>query len=87
ALGDVDRERAADALERLDRLRAADPALRGGFLDLDAMVRRVLLLDPAEPVNAAARGALVRLMTVPSSARVASPAALSAHYLAHRGAF
>ncbi|WP_446047861.1 lonely Cys domain-containing protein, partial [Streptomyces olivaceus] len=87
ALSNVDRERAADALERLDRLRGADPRLRGGFLDLDATVRRVLLLDPAEPVNAAARGALVRLMTVPSSAGVASLPALSAHYLAHRGAF
>ncbi|WP_331462736.1 lonely Cys domain-containing protein, partial [Streptomyces sp. Z38] len=87
ALDDVDRERAAEALERLDRLRVADPRLRGGFLDLDAMVRRVLLLGPAEQVNAAARGALVRLMTVPTSAGVTSLDMLSAHYLAHRGVF
>ncbi|MFD8266027.1 lonely Cys domain-containing protein, partial [Streptomyces althioticus] len=87
ALDDVDRELAAEALERLDRLRVADPRLRGGFLDLDAMVRRVLLLGPAEQVNAAARGALVRLMTVPASAGVTSLDALSAQYLAHRGVF
>ncbi|MFD8255597.1 lonely Cys domain-containing protein, partial [Streptomyces werraensis] len=87
ALDDVDRERAAEALERLDRLRVADPRPSGGFLDLDAMVRRVLLLGPAEQVNAAARGALVRLMTAPGSAGVTSLDVLSAHYVAHRGVF
>ncbi|MFE8008166.1 lonely Cys domain-containing protein [Streptomyces sp. NPDC057418] len=87
ALNGVDRERAAAALERLDRLRAGDPELRGGFLDLDALVRRVLLLDPSDTVTPSARGALVRLVTAPFTAGAGSPAALSAHYLAQRGAF
>ncbi|MYS28818.1 lonely Cys domain-containing protein, partial [Streptomyces sp. SID7804] len=87
ALNGVDRERADRALERLDRLRDTDPDLRGGFLDLDALVRRVLLLGPSDTVNAAARGALVRLATAPVTAGAATLAALSAHYLAQRGAF
>ncbi|MFD8803944.1 hypothetical protein, partial [Streptomyces atroolivaceus] len=87
ALNAVDRDRTAEALERLDRLRSADPQLRGGFLDLDALVRRVLLLDPSDTVSAAARGALVRLVTAPSTAGAATLPALSASYLAQRGAF
>ncbi|WP_241191730.1 lonely Cys domain-containing protein, partial [Streptomyces sp. ADI97-07] len=87
ALTNVDRDRAAAGLERLDGLRAADPELRGGFLDLDALVRRVLLLDPSDTVNAAARGALVRLVTAPLTTGATTLAALSAAYLAQRGAF
>ncbi|WP_371934435.1 lonely Cys domain-containing protein [Streptomyces glycanivorans] len=87
ALNGVDRGRAAEGLERLDRLRHADPELRGGFLDLDALVRRTLLLDPSDTVNAAARGALMRLVTDPSTAGARTLSAVSAHYLVRRGAF
>ncbi|MEU1127394.1 lonely Cys domain-containing protein, partial [Streptomyces sp. NPDC005899] len=87
ALHGVDRHTAAEGLERLDRVRSADRALRGGFLDLDALVRRVLLLAPSDTVTASARGALIRLVTAPFAANAHTVDALSAHYLAQRGVF
>ncbi|MGW5372919.1 lonely Cys domain-containing protein, partial [Streptomyces sp. NPDC004011] len=87
SLNGVERERAAGALERLDRLRAADPRLRGGFLDLNALARRVLLLGPSDTVKAVERNALVQLAALPDTAGADTLAALSAHYLGRRGVF
>ncbi|WP_221361612.1 lonely Cys domain-containing protein, partial [Streptomyces sp. REN17] len=87
SLDGLDRGRAAEGLARLDRLREADPELRGGFLDLDAVARRVLLIAPTTPLNAAARGALLHLVADPATAAAGSLDALSAHHLVRRGAF
>ncbi|WP_230543806.1 lonely Cys domain-containing protein, partial [Streptomyces griseus] len=87
SLDGIPREAAAEGLERLDRLRQADPGLSGGFLDLDAVARRVLLMAPADPLNAAARTALLRLATDPSTTGAVGLDGLSAHHLVRRGAF
>ncbi|WP_274598934.1 lonely Cys domain-containing protein, partial [Streptomyces albus] len=47
----------------LDRLRKADPELRDGPLDLDALVRRILHRGPAAPVDADERERLYLLLT------------------------
>ncbi|MGM0354429.1 lonely Cys domain-containing protein, partial [Streptomyces sp. ECR3] len=77
-----------DALARLDTLRGtdSDPALRQGPLDLDAVTRRVLLLDPAAPIGATQYRDLFRLAQDPAMVRAPRLATLAALGLAGRGA-
>ncbi|MYV54880.1 lonely Cys domain-containing protein, partial [Streptomyces sp. SID3212] len=72
-------------LDHLDRLRQSDPALRGGPLDLDALARRVLLLDPTTPVTGAHHGELFRVAMDEAVESAASLAALAAFHLRLRG--
>ncbi|MGW5636785.1 lonely Cys domain-containing protein, partial [Streptomyces sp. NPDC003832] len=74
-----------DALARLDRLRAADPLLGHGPLDLDAVARRVLLLDPGTFVTGAHRGALLAAAGHPAARSANGLATLSALHLRGRG--
>uniref|UniRef100_UPI0034DED8E3 lonely Cys domain-containing protein n=1 Tax=Streptomyces sp. PU-14G TaxID=2800808 RepID=UPI0034DED8E3 len=74
------------ALARLDRLRSADPELRGGPLDTDRLARRVLLLAPQERVTGELRAELLRLASSFAAEDVRSLAGLSALYLVRRGA-
>ncbi|MER6621185.1 lonely Cys domain-containing protein, partial [Streptomyces sp. NPDC000931] len=74
-----------DTLAHLDQLRQAVPALRGGPLDLDAVTRQVLLLDPAHPVTDAHRGELFRVAMAPEVESAGSLAALAAFHLELRG--
>ncbi|MFE7647353.1 lonely Cys domain-containing protein [Streptomyces phaeoluteigriseus] len=75
-----------DSLAHLDQLRQAVPALRDGPLDLDAVTRRVLLLDTADPVTDAQRSELFRLALDPEVDSARSLATLSAFHLELRGA-
>ncbi|OQD51687.1 hypothetical protein BM536_038700 [Streptomyces phaeoluteigriseus] len=75
-----------DSLAHLDQLRQAVPALRDGPLDLDAVTRRVLLLDTADPVTDAQRSELFRLALAPEVDSARSLATLSAFHLELRGA-
>ncbi|MGW4103396.1 lonely Cys domain-containing protein [Streptomyces sp. NPDC004976] len=67
-----------DAIARLDQLRQADPALRDGPLDLEALARRVLLLQPDEDVDEVAYDTLIDLVMNPEAQPAAGPAALAA---------
>ncbi|MEU5095711.1 lonely Cys domain-containing protein [Streptomyces sp. NPDC020996] len=80
-----------DGLARLDRLRRADPLLdygpllEPGPLDLDAVARRVLLLDLADLVTDVQRSRLLGLVTAQSAQSAGSLAALSALHLQQQG--
>ncbi|MEV7784833.1 lonely Cys domain-containing protein [Streptomyces sp. NPDC088106] len=74
-----------DTLAHLDQLRQAVPALRDGPLDVDALTRRVLLLDSAHPVTDAQRGELFRVAMAPEVESAGSLAALAAFHLELRG--
>uniref|UniRef100_UPI000A6B5513 lonely Cys domain-containing protein n=1 Tax=Streptomyces prasinus TaxID=67345 RepID=UPI000A6B5513 len=74
-----------DTLTHLDRLRQADPALRDGPLDLDALTRRVLLLDTAAAVTDAQRSELFRVAMDPAVESAGGLAALAAFHLQLRG--
>ncbi|WP_371103211.1 lonely Cys domain-containing protein, partial [Streptomyces sp. PU_AKi4] len=74
-----------DTLAHLDQLRQSVPALRDGPLDLDALTRQVLLLDPAHPVTDAQRGELFRVAMAPEVESAGSLAALAAFHLELRG--
>ncbi|GAA2267382.1 hypothetical protein GCM10010415_35610 [Streptomyces atrovirens] len=74
-----------EGLARLDRLRRADPLLDSGPLDLDAVARRVLLLDHADPVTDAQRSRLLGLATAQTAQPAGSLAALAALHLHRQG--
>ncbi|CAL9613726.1 hypothetical protein SUDANB58_05693 [Streptomyces sp. enrichment culture] len=74
-----------EGLARLDRLRRTDPLLGSGPLDLDAVARRVLLLDPADPVSNVQRSRLLGLATAQEAQAAGSPAALAALHLRRQG--
>ncbi|MFI0507666.1 lonely Cys domain-containing protein [Streptomyces albogriseolus] len=74
-----------DGLARLDRLRRTDPLLDSGPLDLDAVARRVLLLDPADPVSDVQRARLLGLASAQEARAAAGPAALAALHLRRQG--
>ncbi|MET9369075.1 lonely Cys domain-containing protein [Streptomyces griseoflavus] len=74
-----------DGLARLDRLRRTDPLLDFGPLDLDAVARRVLLLDPADPVTDVQRARLLGLASAQEARAAGSPAALAALHLRRQG--
>ncbi|WP_040906089.1 lonely Cys domain-containing protein, partial [Streptomyces griseoflavus] len=74
-----------DGLARLDRLRRNDPLPAFGPLDLDAVVRRVLLLDPTDPVSNAQRSRLLGLATAREAEPAGSLAALAALHLRRQG--
>ncbi|MDT0402098.1 lonely Cys domain-containing protein [Streptomyces edwardsiae] len=81
-----------DGLTRLDRLRLGDPEV--GFelpgmpprpFDLDAVVRRVLLLDHTAQVTDAQRGRVLGLVTSDAAAQMTSLAGLAALQLQRQG--
>ncbi|MFH9819768.1 lonely Cys domain-containing protein [Streptomyces sp. NPDC017230] len=72
-------------LARLDRLRRDDPLLESGPLDLDAVARRVLLLDSVDPVTDAQRDRLLGLATAESAESAGTLAALAALHLRRQG--
>ncbi|MCZ9343541.1 lonely Cys domain-containing protein, partial [Streptomyces sp. TRM76130] len=76
-----------DAVGRLDTLRRAGhgPELDPGPLDLDAVARRVLLLDPGTPVTHDHHGDLFRIALDPAMEQASDLAALAAFGLALRG--
>ncbi|WP_064273218.1 lonely Cys domain-containing protein [Streptomyces sp. RTd22] len=74
------------ALERLDTLRADVPELADGPLDMDALARHVLLLDPDTPVTEAHRDELLSIALAPEMAAAPSLAVLAGFGLAERGA-
>nr|WP_030379060.1 lonely Cys domain-containing protein [Streptomyces sp. NRRL B-12105] len=77
-----------EALGRLDALRGtdSDAALRQGPLDLDAVARRVLLLDPTDPVGNDEYGDLFRIALDPAMEHARGLATLAAFGLSLRGA-
>ncbi|MFC9810142.1 lonely Cys domain-containing protein [Streptomyces griseoaurantiacus] len=77
-----------DAVGRLDTLRALDThrSLREGPFDLEAVARRVLLLDPTEPVGPGQYGELFRLALEPAMEQAPGLATLAAFGLSLRGA-
>ncbi|MEU0755115.1 lonely Cys domain-containing protein [Streptomyces albogriseolus] len=74
-----------DGLARLDRLRRTDPLLDFGPLDLDAVARRVLLLDPADPVTDVQRARLLGLASAQEARAAGGLAALAALHLQRQG--
>ncbi|GGQ91073.1 hypothetical protein GCM10010280_43450 [Streptomyces pilosus] len=74
-----------EGLARLDRLRRNDPLLESGPLDLDAVARRVLLLDHADPVTDVQRGRLLGLATAQPAEPAGGLAALAALHLHRQG--
>ncbi|MFJ8754213.1 lonely Cys domain-containing protein, partial [Streptomyces sp. NPDC102441] len=72
--------------EWLERLRQADAGLRGGPLDLDALARRVLVLDTAAAVTLAQRTELFRVAMDEAVESADSLAALAAFHLQRTGA-
>ncbi|WP_167372570.1 lonely Cys domain-containing protein, partial [Streptomyces nanshensis] len=76
----------AVAVQKLDTLRRRDRALRTGPLDVDAVARRVLHLDPADTVGADTRTELFGLVGRASAAgRATGFAALAAYHLSELG--
>ncbi|WP_213087780.1 lonely Cys domain-containing protein [Streptomyces griseoaurantiacus] len=77
-----------DAVGRLDTLRAndSDPALRQGPLDLDAVTRRVLVLDAATPLTTEHYDMALLFAGAPGAAQAPGLATIAAIGLAMRGA-
>ncbi|MGC8917703.1 hypothetical protein AB7952_00015 [Streptomyces sp. PG2] len=77
-----------DAVGRLDTLRAndSDPALRQGPLDLDAVTRRVLVLDAATPLTTEHYDMALLFAGAPGAAQASGLATIAAIGLAMRGA-
>ncbi len=76
----------AVAVQKLDTLRRRDRALRTGPLDVDAIARRVLHLDPADTVGPDTRTELFGLVGRASAAgRATGFAALAAYHLSELG--
>ncbi|MFC9810106.1 lonely Cys domain-containing protein [Streptomyces griseoaurantiacus] len=77
-----------DAVGRLDTLRAndSDPALRQGPLDLDAVTRRVLVLDAATPLTTEHYDMALLFAGAPDAAQASGLATIAAIGLAMRGA-
>ncbi|MEV5753697.1 lonely Cys domain-containing protein [Actinoallomurus sp. NPDC052308] len=72
------------AVRRLDDLRRSDPLIGGGAFDLDAVVRRVQVLDADVAVTEWQRRQVVRL-AAGVGGQVDSLAEVAAHYLVEQG--